>query len=143
MYALVLLLLMLYNMFLMFTGDMAIFTLPELKPSLILEGHADWVFATAFVTPNILISGPVTLQIVQVQLTSTAAGRDSSVKVWNTNVEHNNDNDNNANNANGNNDAASCETRGALVSRTEHQRKVRDIKFNNYSKVPSLTVTTC
>jgi hypothetical protein len=36
--------------------DIAVFDAASLTPMLILEGHRDWVFDTAFISQNLLVS---------------------------------------------------------------------------------------
>ena len=51
--------------------DILLLAADSFRPQALLKGHSDWVFALAWLTPNLLVSG----------------GRDSSVMLWDPRVE--------------------------------------------------------
>mmetsp|Transcript_10235 Transcript_10235/g.16770 ORF Transcript_10235/g.16770 Transcript_10235/m.16770 type:complete len:459 (+) Transcript_10235:133-1509(+) len=100
--------------------DMALYRLPSLDPVALLHGHSDWVFGSAWIDDNTLITG----------------SRDRTVKVWKIDAGL-------ARGESSSQTPSFCETTmtytgiphiTCVESKNEHTNKIRDIRTNSTTK---------
>ncbi|KAI8853554.1 WD40-repeat-containing domain protein [Chytridium lagenaria] len=100
------------------TEFIQIYKLPTFEPLAILSGHSDMVFSVAWLSDNVLVSG----------------SRDTTLKMWSLTDEYLQTTVQGVNNA-------TVSIYQPVLTKKEHCGKVRDLKFNDFTKQTTTLAT--